>query len=349
MDRTALIVGGTGQIGVAVSVALLEAGYRVTVAHRGTRPPAVSPALEHVRLDREDTPALLAAARGRDLVVDIVAYTPAHAAQLAQLAGAVGSLVVISTGSVYMGRNNNYFDIAKGDDSYPDFPVPITELLPTIDNDRQTYGPLKAAMERALLALDDIPVSILRPAAIHGPGSPKLREWYFIKRALDRRPHVVLARNGDSRFSTSSTLNIAALVTACAARPGSRVLNAVDEENLTTAQIASVVFDVMEHHAEILGLDGAPRGDLGATPWDTPRPFVCSMQKARDEVGYSPAVTYRQAVEVDVDWVTRTLAEGAAEGKTWHDQFPSVVARYGPDGWFPYEAEDRWVEAVRHH
>lgn len=255
MTKTALLLGGSGQIGIASARALAHAGFHVTVAHRGERTlPSGVPA-DTIRLDREDTPALLAAAKGKDLVFDAVAYTPDHAKQLGKLAGDIGSLVVISTGSVYMGRNGSYFDIAKDDESYPDFPVPITEDLATIDNDELTYGPLKAAMERALLKTPGLPVSILRPAAVHGPHSPKLREFYFMKRALDGRPHVVLSRNGASRFSTSSTINIAALVLACAQTPGVRALNAVDEENFSTREIAETVFSVMGHDAAVYGFE----------------------------------------------------------------------------------------------
>lgn len=345
MEKTALVIGGTGQIGVAATMTLAGAGYRVTAAHRGSTglPPAL-PA-EPLVLDREDTGALLAAARGHDVVLDTVAYTPRHARQLAGLAGHVDSLVVISTGSVYLGANATSFETATDDDSYPEFAVPLTENCPTIDDDRPTYGALKAAMERALLAVADLPVSILRPGAVHGPRSPKLREFYFIKRALDNRPHLVLSRNGESRFSTSSTLNIAALVVACARRPGARVLNATDEENYSTREQGQAVFDVMGHRAEIFGFDGGAVDDLGATPWDAAKPYACSMQRARDEVGYQPAVTYREAVKSDLDWL---LAELDA-GRTWQELFPSVVSRYGEHGWFPYEQEDQWVREVIGH
>lgn len=63
----------------------------------------------------------------------------------------VGALVVISTAAVYEGANGTYLDVVTDPDSYPDYPVPITEDWPTLDNAEQTYSPLKAAMERELL------------------------------------------------------------------------------------------------------------------------------------------------------------------------------------------------------
>lgn len=339
MDRTALIIGGTGQIGRATAEALTGAGYRVTSAQRGERTPLEPVTGETVVLDREDLQALRAAARGHDLVVDTVAFTPAHARQLLLLAGDVGSLVVISTGSVYLGTNGASFDTAQ-ESGYPEFPVPIDEMHPTITSERQTYGALKAAMERELLASRDLPVSILRAGATHGPHSPKLREWYFIKRVLDGRPHVVLARNGANRFSTSSTLNIAALVLACAVEPGTRVLNAVDDESLSAAGIAQTVLSVMGSTASLLGVPGPPVNGAGATPWDAPADFVLSMERARAEVGYQPAVSYRESVERDIQWVQAAVDAADARGGTWRDVFPSVGTRYGPQSWFDYASED---------
>jgi nucleoside-diphosphate-sugar epimerase len=276
------------------------------------------------------------------VVIDTVAFSVAHAAQLVKLAGHVGSVVVISTGSVYLGTNGSYFDIGKDDATYPTFPVPIVETLPTISAETSTYGPMKAAMERALLE-SDLPVSILRPAAVHGPHSTRLREWFFIKRALDGRPYVVLSRNGSSRFSTSATANIAALIDACIRNPGSRVLNAVDEEGYSVRQIASTIFGLMDRDVEILGFDGPAHDVVGATPWDAPHPFVCSMEKARQEVGYVPAVTYEQAAMADIDWVSRAVWQSEQSGGDWRDVFPDIVARHGADGWFPYPAEAEWL------
>jgi len=331
------VIGGSGQIGSAMCELFLAAGFRVGAAQRGTKPLAALD-VEWTALDREDTKALHAAASGSDIVIDTVPYTEAHADQLAALGEDVGSIIAVSTGSVYLGRNGSYFDIATTDDEYPDFPFPITEDCPTIANDRPSYGPMKAAMERRLLSSATVPVSILRPGAVHGPRSPKLREFFFIKRVLDNRSRVVLSRDGDSRFSTSSTANIAALALACARNPGAGVLNAVDEEGLSTREIARTIFDTMGHKAEIHSFPGIATGDLGATPWDCAKPFVCSMERARATVSYVPAVSYREGIQRDLDWLMSAL-----ETRTWQELFPSVVTRYGTPGWFPYEEEDNWV------
>ncbi len=335
MAQKALIIGDTGQIGSAAASALTEAGWEVTGAsRRGGR------STRSIPLDRDDTEALADAAHGVDLVVDTVAFNPYHAQQLLTLD--VGSLVVISTASVYLGANGTYLDIAEDHHSFPDFPIPIDEHWPTIDNSEQTYSPLKAAMERDLLQ-GSTPASVLRPGAIHGPHSPALREWYFIKRVLDARPHAVLAFDGSSRFSTTSTANLAALIVACARNPGSRALNAVDDEGLAVADIGRSIFEAMGHDAPILTFPGPPQGELGASPWGVSKPIVLSMDAARKQVGYAPAASYAESVIADIEWVTRAVADAEAAGESWQELFPGIVSRYGADGWFPYDAEDSFV------
>jgi nucleoside-diphosphate-sugar epimerase len=348
--KSALILGGTGQVGYASAAALTAAGWDVTAAHRGRRKPPPGLQAATVTLDREDTAALTEAADGFDLVVDTLAFTPEDARHLVRLD--VGALVVISTAAVYIGANGSYLDVAHDAASFPHYPVPIEEDWPTIDNQEQTYSPLKAAMERVLLA-GPLPVTVLRAGAIHGPFSSALREWYFIKRALDRRDRVILAWDGLARFHPAATANIAALVAASAAAPGNHVLdagnhvfdagnhilNAGDDECPTEAQICRTIFDAMGHDAEILTFPGPPRGTVGLTPWGVAKPFVLSMERASREVGYHPAVSYPEAVAMDIEWAVRTVAEADVPAEEWRHIFPGVLG-FGADRWFDYEAED---------
>ena len=344
--RTAMIIGGTGQIGSAVARRLAAAGWSVLIAHRG-RHHGDTELTEHdvtsIRLDRDDTDALLARARGHDLVLDTVAYEPRHADQLAGLAGEVGSLVVISTGSVYTDREGRYLDIVTGPDDFPDYPVPLRETDPTIDNAERTYSPLKAAMERRLLAVEGLPVSILRPGAIYGPFSPALREWYFIKRALDGRRRVLLSDGGANRFSTSSTDNIAELVALCAAHPGRRVLNAVDEDNLSVAEIAHAVYAALGREVEVVTFPGPPEDGLGGTPWTVANPLLLSMAAATVELGYHQPVRYAEAVAAAVDWAVREARAADRRQESWEKVFPSIAQRAEADRWFDYAAEEAFL------
>ncbi|MGO4594604.1 NAD-dependent epimerase/dehydratase family protein [Leifsonia sp. 2TAF2] len=347
--RTAMIIGGTGQIGSAVARRLVLDGWSVLLAHRGEHPGDASLAeldVTSIRLDRDDTDALLERARGHDLVLDTVAYEPRHGEQLAQLAGDVGSLVVISTGSVYVGTEGGYLDVVTGPDDFPSYPVPLRETDPTVDNGERTYSPLKAALERQLLGVEDLPVSILRPGAIQGPFSPALREWYFIKRALDGRRQVVLSDGGTNRFSTSSTVNIAELVALCAAHPGKRVLNAVDHDDLSVAEIAQTVFAALEHEVEIVTFPGPPVDGVGGTPWTVAHPLLLSMAAASVELGYRQPVSYAEAVASTIDWAVREVNAAERRQEDWETVFPSLAGRARSDRWFDYGAEDAFLASL---
>ncbi|WP_223693316.1 NAD-dependent epimerase/dehydratase family protein [Leifsonia poae] len=342
--RTALIIGGTGQIGVAAARRLAHDGWSVLIAHRGEHAGDAALAdldVTTIRLDRDDTESLLAHARGHDLVLDTVAYEPRHADQLARLAGDVGSLVVVSTGSVYTGADGGYLDIVTGPEDFPDFPLPLRETDPVVDNAEKTYSPLKAAMERRLLAVDDLPVSILRPGAVHGPFSPRLREWFFIKRALDRRERVVLSDDGSNRFSTSATVNLAELVALCADKPGRRVLNAVDDDALSVAEIARTVFTALDREVEIVAFPGPPIGSVGSTPWTVAHPLLLSMAAATVELGYHQPVGYADAAAAAIDWMVRAVDAADRHGGSWQRLFPALADQ--ADTWFEYPAEDAFL------
>lgn len=112
----AFILGGAGQAGRAIANVLLVSGWSVILAHRGRHP--VPPDLldrgaEAVRLDRDEPGALnRALADGADALIDVIAYGPEHARQLLQVQNAVGSLIVLSSSSVYRDERGRTLDEA---------------------------------------------------------------------------------------------------------------------------------------------------------------------------------------------------------------------------------------------
>ncbi|MGW2420862.1 NAD-dependent epimerase/dehydratase family protein [Streptomyces sp. NPDC001709] len=336
--KRAVVIGASGQIGRPTVEALVRDGWEVTAASRGGgRDTAWDEGVRTVRLDRSDDAALTAlVGDGCDLVVDMVAYDAAHARQLTSLAGRVGSAVVISSVSVYddgIGRN---FDTLHQPDGFPAYPVPVAESQPTVAAGEASYSTRKVALERELLAVSDkLPVTVLRPGAVHGPYSPLPRELYFVKRNLDGRRRRALSYRGESRFHPSSARNIAELVRLAAARPGTRVLNACDGEAPTVAAIGAAVDAVMGVETETSFLDGPPEGSVGKTPWSIPRPAVFDMSAAERELGYRPVVSYAGSLPETVQWLTDALA-----GRDWREGFP-LLAQVYPD-LFDYAAEDAW-------
>ncbi|AOR37514.1 reductase [Streptomyces fodineus] len=336
-----MVIGASGQIGRPTVDALARDGWEVTAASRsGGRDGTWDDGVRTVRLDRSDDAALAAlVGDGCDLLVDMVAYDAVHARQLTSLAGRVGSAVVISTVSVYDDGDGRNFDTLDEPDGFPAYPVPVKETQPTVAPGTTSYSTRKVALERELLtAADQLPVTVLRPGAVHGPYSPLPREVYFVKRNLDGRRRRVLSYGGASRFHPSSARNIAELVRLAAVRPGTRVLNACDGEAPTVAEIGAAVDAVMGVKTETTFLDGPPEGSVGRTPWSVPLPFVFDMSAAERELGYQPVGSYADSLPETVAWLTDALA-----GRDWPECFP-LLAQVYPD-LFDYAAEDAWFTA----
>lgn len=340
MPRHAFILGGTGQIGRAIAVELIEQGWRVTVAHRGIHslPSNLSErGVEVVFLDREKPGELAWAVRsGADALIDTVAFGLDHARQLIEVQDNVGTFVVISSSSVYRDALGKTLDEAR-QSGFPDLPVPIPETQPTVDPGPATYSTRKATVERTLLDHATTPVTVLRPGAIHGPGSQLSREWWFVKRILDGRKVIPLAYRGTSRFHATSVANIAALTRVAIEAPASRVLNIADPSAPSVAEIAAFISQHMSYTGDIVEVSGEdyppiPAGHPGLC--HAPLSSICRRPRG---VGYAPVTTYADAVKLTCDWLIETASDG-----DWRQRFPGIAR--SPE-LFDYPTEDRLLAA----
>ena len=344
MTRRAVVIGATGQIGRAAVGALARDGWEVTAVSRGGGRDESWPAqVRTARADRADDSALAAAVGdGCEVLVDMVAYGPAHARQLVSLADRVGSAVVISSVSVYEDDKGRSFDTQGEPEGFPEFPVRATEDQRTIAPGEASYSTRKAGLERELLAAGDrLPTTLLRAGAIHGPHCRTPRELYFVKRNLDGRPRRLLQYGGMSRFHPANVHNIAELVRLAAAKPGSRALNAVDPDAPTVAEIAAAIDSVMGVETESVLIDGPPPSPtVGDTPWSVPAPVVFDMSAAERELGYRPVVArYADRLPETVAWIERQLA-----GRDWREAYPKMFQTYGD--LFDYAAEDACLDSL---
>jgi len=332
--KHAFIVGGTGQIGRAAASELLCRGWQVTIAARGGRPlpqDLVQQGAAFAAVDRDEPGALArAVGTGADAVIDTVAYDAGHAAQLLAIEDNVGAFVVISSAAVYRDDKGRTLDEAR-DTGFPQLPVPVTEAQSTVAPGPATYSTRKVALEQTLLEKSKRPVTILRPCAIHGLHSRHPREWWFVKRILDRRPFIPLADQGKSRFHTSAVANIAALVAAAIEQSATRILNAGDPDPPSVAEIGAIIAAHMNYRGQMIGLGTAAPGTVGLSPWSVPHPFILDTAAAL-ALGYEPRTSYRQAIGPLCDWLA------GHDTEDWETAFP-VLAKY-PWPLFDYAAED---------
>lgn len=300
MPGRAFIIGGTGQIGRAAARALLDAGWSVTLAHRGHRdPPAdlMARGARGIVLDRKEPGALgQALGHGADVPIDTVAYGRDDADQLLALEGDVGGLVVVSSASVYRDAAGRTFDEAR-QTGFPELPDPIPETHPTVAPGPETYSTRKIALERRLLDGAKGPVTVLRPCAIHGPHSRHPRKWWFVKRMLDGRRQIPLAYSGNSRFHTTATVNLAAAIVLVADRRGTLVMNVGDPTPLSVMEIGRVIAGRLGYSGSLVAVpDLAYPPAVGATPWSTPprSPWICLPPRRWDTVPWRIMPTRRR-------------------------------------------------------
>ena len=301
----ALVLGGTGAIGRATTTRLLAAGWEVDLTGR----------------DPTHMPASLTTAGARfhaaapagvpDVLVDCACFTAEDAERLLPLARDAGSTVMISSKAVYVdaeGRHSNT-------DEPPRFDGPVAETQPTMapsradHTTREGYGANKVAAEQVLLD-SGLPVTVLRPSKVHGAGARLAREWVFVKRALDRRPVVLLAHRGEGGDHPSGAVNIAALIEVVAARPGTRILNAADPDAPNGLEISRAIARRLGHERDEILLDDDAPASLGRHPWDRRPPVVLDTAAAL-ALGYTPVGDYATTVADVVDW----LVEGARGGE----------------------------------
>ena len=322
---TAFIIGGSGQIGLAIAARLAQQNWGVRIASR--KPPPIRGPWEHVSLDRHDPVSFESAlSDGANLLVDCIAFDADDARQIISVQDLIEHVVAISSASVYRDPQGRTLDEASGN-GFPDFPAPIPEDYETVDPGPETYSTKKVALERALLRYCESKVTILRPCAVHGAYSRHAREWWFVRRLLDGRPKIPLAYGGGSLFQTTSTDAIADAVLHVADRGIVGVRNVADADAPTVAEIGTAIMTAMGREAELIGLpDERFPPTVGATPWSVERPVVCgSSIPARK--------TYAESVPSMVHWLQESVTS-----RNWRTALPQLAAY--PSDLFDYDAED---------
>jgi nucleoside-diphosphate-sugar epimerase len=333
MSRRAVLIGGNGQIGRVAARRLVEDGWDVVAVSRsGTLPEGLAElGVVAAQADRSDDAQLRAAVGdGAEVVVDMVAYGREHGEQLSSLP--TGSLVVISTGSVYADDEGRALD---GESELPHLPNPIPETQRTAEpGGTENYSRGKAALEQEVLG-GPLPATVLRAGAIYGPGAQLPRELFFVQRVRDGRRQVALSYRGESHFHTVAAENIAELIRLAAADPGNRVLNAGDPDPPKTLEICLAIGAAMDHEFEPVLLPGDEFGN----PWGLPpeHPCIFDMSAAERELGYRAVTRYPEAVGAACEWILAELERG----RTWEGTYLDN-GREGRD----YEAEDAAIASL---
>jgi len=184
-----LLIGGTRFVGHLLALRLVAQGHRVTVLNRGVTPDSLGSRVERLRADR-GTDAFDSALVGRqfDAAVDFAAYRPEEVERAVRvLRGRVGHYVFISTGQVYLVRQQCPRPAREADFdgslmARPEDPETFEEW---------SYGVSKRHCEEVLVRETDFPSTRLRIPMVNGEGDYYRRLEVYLWRLLDGGPLLV--------------------------------------------------------------------------------------------------------------------------------------------------------------
>ena len=177
-----LIIGGTRFLGKHLVYSALARGHKVTLFNRGKSNPNLFPDIETIQGDREHDLEKLSG-REWDAVIDTCGYFPRIVRLSASgLERSVGRYVFISSISAFADSILTKIGVDESDPVGTIADETIEEIT------GETYGPLKALCEKAVLDLYGDRGLVVRPGLIVGPNDPTDRFTYWPMR---------VARGGD--------------------------------------------------------------------------------------------------------------------------------------------------------
>lgn len=171
-----LIVGGTSFVGRGVAWAASNAGHDVTVINRGQTPSDLPESVTRLVGDRQGDMSALDGL-SFDVTVDAIAYRP----------------IDVDTLSLALGNRGGHHIQISSVSAYEDPPKEgATEETATLRDDTtlardaevtgETYGPLKAACERAAQQHFGDQLTFVRPTFVIGSHDATLRFPYWVQR-----------------------------------------------------------------------------------------------------------------------------------------------------------------------
>ncbi len=331
--KTALVVGGTGPSGPFLVEGLQARGYAVTIFHRGTHEiPEIPANVEHIHGDPHFRETFDEALGGRTF--DVVIATYGRIRTIAEaLVGKVGQFIAIGGVPVYRGYFVPSVNFPKG------LPTPIPETAPTIQTEEEhRFSYLIASTERAVLEAHPRGV-VYRYPYVYGPYQLLPREWCIIRRALDKRPFIILSEGGLVLMTHGYAGNLAHAVLLAVDQPDAaagQVYNCGDDVQFSIRQIVEIIADELQHKLEIISLPAEVAYPArGVSLEVTPHHKLLDLQKIRQQLGYRDPLSPEEALRRTTRWYVANQPERGGD----------IEQRLQDT--FDYETEDRLAEIYR--
>ncbi len=315
-----LVIGGTRFIGRYIVNELLRKGHKIIIYHRGRNECEFIQKVEHMHGDRRDYTKFKKdmAKLSPDGVVDVIPLYPRDSKAIVDsFHGRIRSLVHISSGGVYGFR------------AFIPFKEEEQNL---IDEARYPYAYSKRLCEQIIIEsqrLYEIPCVILRLPAVYGPYDYSSREWFIIKRILNKRRHIIIPDGGFTLVHQFYVEDVAKAVAMALENPPTKicVYNIGHEQILNLKQITRLIGKLMNYKWEEVKIPSE------LIPYKNPFLFrgnlVFSTSKIKQELGFKETFSIEQGMRRTIDWFCKNPPPQ-------EDEMHNVL--------FNYELEDRIIQ-----
>ncbi len=320
-----LVIGGTGPSGPLIVNGLVARGHTVTILHTGrhevdTLPP--QSVVAHIHADPFDEASFRDGLGTRNFDVVFAMY---------------GRLRMLT--EVLVGRTPRLFSIG-GVPVYPGFGnagdrFPAGMKIPSYERDGaagdEVTQKIRRIWESEVLTFERHPdATHFRYPYIYGPNQVIPREWPMVRRALDKRPYLIVAEGGLTLFSHAFVENAAHAVLLAVDqidRSAGRAYNVTDDYQFTLAQVAEVVMDETGHQMELVSLPyEVARSARGVIQNNTAHHRVVDASLIRAELGYQdlvdPLVGLRRTIRWQIEHLT---ADSSAVDRVIEDPYDYVA------------------------
>ncbi len=317
-----LVTGATGFVGSHVVDALLEKGHAVRYIARSTSNLRWLEGKDVTRVDGSlfDVASLRHAVDGVDIVIHVAGLTAARNEEEFRRGNFEATRNLLDAVRSYnpgLGRFVHVSSLAVvGPSASVQQPVNETSPLRPIT----AYGRTKKLAEDAVREAVDIPSTIIRPPAVYGPRDEAILTFFqTVNRGL-----ATYIGFGDKSVSLVHVRDLARGIVMAAFHENAigQTYFISSDEFYTWPQIATLTGAVMGKrrllslrlpHAAVLGIAGVV-GSLGKIMGKPPvldfekgrdliQPYwICSTQKAREEIGYRQEISLHEGISETVEW-----------------------------------------------
>lgn len=286
---------------------LVEAGHELTLFHRGDTETHL-PDVRHVHGDFGAFGEFVGELRALspDVVLDMVPSYGKSGQGIRHFRGVAARGVAITSADVYRA----FARLWRSEPGPPD-PLPLTEESPLrsrpgpdrVDTPGIVYDNVET--ERELAADSELPVTILRLPATHGPGDPHHRLFRYLKRMQDERPAIILdASLAGWRWVRGYVEDVAHAIALAVGdgKAAGRTYNVAHPEAHSEVEWIRRIADVVGWQGQIVPMPSERLSENLRWDFDASQDFLVASDRIRDELGFAELFTEEEGLRRTADW-----------------------------------------------